>query len=353
MHLIHLLEAWANVNSYSHNAHGLEKMCALAEQAFAELHPDSCERFPSGLFLKKRGDAPLQIFLGGHLDTVFSPDHPFQTTTRLDAHILQGPGVADMKGGVLVMLEALKRFEASKEAENIGWEIFLNLDEEIGSPNSRFFLEECSKRCAVALLFEPTFPDGAFVSARKGSANYEAISTGKAAHMGRHPEEGKNAIYALCHYVSFLETLNKAGSDVHVGLIEGGVAQNVIPPHARAQFNVRSWDVLDETLNAAAKKMGITLKRTSYRPPKPFDKKTKSLFETLKKCGKGLGLDITWRETGGVCDGNTFGAAGVPTIDTLGVLGSGIHTEKECVHLPSLEEKITLTYTLLMEITQA
>lgn len=314
-------------------------MLTAAHAAFMELNPDHVEILPYGLFFKKRSKSPSQLFLGGHLDTVFPKGHPFQAATRLDENTLQGPGVLDMKGGILVMLSALLRFEQSNMAENIGWEIVLNLDEEIGSPYSTPFLQACAKRCDVALLFEPPLPDKALVSGRKSSSNYIGRSFGKAAHAGRHPEHGKSAIYPLAKFIAAIENL----PFVNVGVIEGGEALNIIPHHASAHINVRGEEAI-APLEAAAKEFGIKLERTSYRPPKPFDAKTEELFNLLKSCSK---KPLTWRETGGVCDGNTFGAAGVPTIDTLGVEGSGAHTEHEQIHLPSLEEKAELTFNLL------
>lgn len=352
MEISERLEAWASINSYSHNSVGLEKMLQLAQEAFAKLEPDEMRILPIGLSLAKRKNARFRIFLGGHLDTVFPPDHPFQSVVRIDENRLRGPGVADMKGGILVMLYALLDFEASKEANRIGWEIFLNLDEEIGSPNSTPFLKECSGRCDCALFFEPALPDGALVSARKSSGNYLAISKGRAAHAGRHPEEGKNAIYPLARFIASLEELNINGTLVNVGMVKGGGPLNLIPDYAEAGVNVRADSDLEPLLRKKAEAAGIALKRLSYRPPKPFDPKTEALFTLLKECGEKLGLAIKWRDTGGVCDGNTFGAAGVPTIDTLGVEGGGVHTENEFVYLPSLKKKMKLTEYLLKELAR-
>ncbi|MCC5832860.1 MAG: hydrolase [Chlamydiales bacterium] len=352
MEIVAQLEEWACVNSYSRNSLGLEKMMQLAQKAFSVLEPDELRLLPIGLSLTKRKALPFRIFLGGHLDTVFPKDHPFQKVRYLDEKRLQGPGVADMKGGILVMLHALVEFENSKEAKEIGWEIFLNLDEEIGSPYSTPFLQECSKRCRFALIFEPTLPDGSLVSRRKGSANYLAVSKGKAAHAGRHPSEGKNAIYPLARFIASIEALNEGDRLVNVGMVKGGGPLNIIPDYAEAGVNVRSHDDLESLLRKKADQAGITLKQLSYRPPKPFDEKTEALFNLLKECGKELAMPIDWKETGGVCDGNTFGAAGIPTIDTLGVEGGGMHTENEFVYLPSLKKKIELTASLLKKLSR-
>lgn len=352
MEIFSQLIEWASINSHSYNSDGLEKMVELARAAFFALEPDEINVLPIGLSVKKRMNAPVRIFLGGHLDTVFHEDHPFQSVTKLDENTLQGPGVADMKGGILVMLHALLDFESSKEAHNIGWEVFLNLDEEVGSPNSTPFLKECCQRCTYALLFEPTFSDGFFVSERAGSSNYRAISTGKAAHAGRAPEDGKNAIYPLARFITSLEALNTEKTLVNVGVISGGGALNIIPEHAEAGINIRADTDLDSVLQKKAQEAGIKLERTSYRPPKPFNVETEQLFTLLKECGERLGIAVQWRKSGGVCDGNTFGAAGIPTLDTLGVHGGGLHTENEYVYLSSLNEKIKLTACFLKELAR-
>ncbi len=327
-------------------------MVRLAKEAFSELKPDTMHSLPIGLMLTKRADAPLHIFLGGHLDTVFPSDHPFQTATRVDKDRMRGPGVADMKGGVLVMLQALLAFEELEESKKVGWEIFLNLDEEIGSPHSTAHLKECSKRCDVALLFEPALPNGSFVSARKGSTNFHVVSEGKAAHAGRTPHEGRSAIYPLARFIVSLESLNTLETHVNVGAIRGGRAHNIIPDHAEAAVNVRSFEDLDHELYERAKQVGVSLTKITARPPKPFDAQTEKLFALLKQCGQKLGLNVKWQETGGVCDGNTFGAAGVPTIDTLGVEGGEIHTDEEFIYLPSIDAKARLTTLLLSELTR-
>jgi glutamate carboxypeptidase len=352
MEIVAQLEEWASVNSYSYNSSGLEKMVCLAQEAFSAVKPDEMHVLPIGLFLTKRKGAPYHIFLGGHLDTVFPPTHPFQSAKRLDENRLQGPGVADMKGGILIMLHALLAFEESVEAKDLGWEIFLNLDEEIGSPASTPFLQECAGRCSCALIFEPALPDGSLVSGRKGSGNFQAVSEGRAAHAGRHPEEGINAIYPLARFITSLEVMNKGDTLINVGMVKGGGPLNIIPDHAEAGVNVRSYEDLEAELRKKAEAAGISLKRLSYRPPKPFDAKTEKLFTLLKECGSKLGMSINWRETGGVCDGNTFGAAGVPTIDTLGAEGGGMHTENEFVYLSSLSEKSKLTACFLKELAR-
>lgn len=359
-----LLEKWTNINSHTENLSGLETFLHEVRRAFAALLPDemqviSLNHNRKGLFLKKRGDAPFQIFFGGHLDTVFSIEHPFQKACYLSAERLNGPGSADMKGGLVVLLKALEQFEKMEGHEKIGWEIFLNPDEEIGSPDSTHFLEGCAKRCQLACIFEPRLEDGLFVSQRKGSSNYKITSKGVKAHAGRNFTEGKNAIFPLVHFIEGIHQLIdlKKGIFITVGVIKGGEATNIIPDYAECQINVRTdtsedMESVDLHFKELAQTYNVSCLRTSHRPPKPFDSRTEDYFQILKACGSELGLAVAWRASGGVCDGNTFAARGVPTLDTLGVRGGKIHTEHEFVDLTSLPEQAMLVALFLTTLAK-
>ncbi|MCB1136696.1 MAG: M20/M25/M40 family metallo-hydrolase, partial [Chlamydiia bacterium] len=186
--MVTTLTAWSNVNSGSSNHAGVARMAQLCldtlrplgdKAALTPLPPReqvgdtgkvSLMDSPAGVHVTKRRDAPMQVFLGAHLDTVFPLDSPFQEARRKDNNTLHGPGVADIKGGIVVLCTALEALERSPFAQNIGWEVFLNPDEEIGSPGSHDFLFDCGKRNQLGLIFEPSLPDGTLVSARKGSA---------------------------------------------------------------------------------------------------------------------------------------------------------------------------------------
>ncbi len=356
-----LVSAWAQINSHTKNHAGLEKLTKKIETAFQILQPDLMQRVPCGenfgLFLKKREKAPIQLFLGGHLDTVFPEEDPFQTTTWIDKNRLRGPGVTDMKGGLVILLKAVEAFEKLPCADKIGWEIFLNPDEEVGSPDSKAFIEGCAERCDLALLFEPALPDGALVSSRKGSANFMIRSRGKRAHAGRGFAEGKHAIYPLARLIVESEQWHQPsqGDIVNVGIVKGGEAFNIIPDYAECGLNVRT-DTLQklveirERLTSLTSRLGLELEHLTWNPPKPLDPTTESLLHELRRCGAQIDLDISWRATGGVCDGNTFASKGVPTIDTLGALGGEIHTENEYLDVNSLSERAQLTTLFLKEI---
>jgi len=359
--MLSLLEHWVNINTYSKNQEGIERMMTELKKEFLKLQPDECEVLhftkSQGLFLKKRKQAPIQIYFGGHLDTVYPPDQPFQKLEYLDKHTLTGPGVTDMKGGLVILLTALDAFEKTKNASSIGWEIFINSDEELGSPESTPFIESCAERCHLACLFEPALEDGSLVSQRKGSANYMIYSKGRKAHAGRNPFEGKNAIFPLARFIQKAEELNSAeqGTLVNVGRVQGGETHNIVPDFAECALNVRANELMtmqhiEKQLMDLATQLGLEFQKITFRPPKNFDTKTQGLFKALGFEAKKLGFSLTWKPSGGVCDGNTFALKGKPAIDTLGVCGGMIHTTKEFLRIDSLLERARLTLVFLNAI---
>jgi glutamate carboxypeptidase len=300
------------------------------------------------------------------MDTVFSPDHPFQTTKMLDANTLNGPGVADLKGGLVAMLVALEAFEQSPLAEKLGWEIIINPDEEIASHGSMPLLKEAAARSHVGFVYEPAFkPDGTLAAARKGNANIDIVVRGRAAHAGREFHKGRNAIVAAAEYTEAIFALNGKRGNVTInpGVIKGGSTSNTVPDLAILEVNVRvehpedeRWvrEAFAEIDARLASREGITIERhTEFtRPPKPFDEKQQKLTAFVQACGKELGQDIKLENSGGCCDGNNLYAFGLPNVDTLGVRGGAIHTENEYILLDSLAERASLSTTLLVRIAE-
>ena len=323
------------------------------------------ERIPlaDALRIRKRPEASLQVFLGGHMDTVFPVQSDFQSTTRLDNDTLNGPGVADAKGGLVVLMTALESFERSPWADRIGWEVLINPDEEIGSPGSAPLLEESAKRNDFGLIFEPTFPDGSLAAERKGSGYFTAVVRGRAAHAGREPENGRNAVRALADFVQTVDDMNgrRKGISVNAGFVQGGGPTNIVPDLAVLKFNVRIAKPRDETwvkkelLKAVRminvrEGLSVELHGHFARKPKILSKSNRRLIKFITECGSDLGMKLTWRNSGGVCDGNNLANAGLPNVDNLGVRGGGIHTHEEYMHLDSLTERAGLSALLLMKL---
>lgn len=371
----------SNQNSGSYNAAGVNAVAERLEQIFAPLGA-SAQRIEMpkhgvtddkggntehaigrALRLRLRPDAPLKVFLGGHMDTVFGVNHPFQTARAVSDDTLNGPGVADLKGGLLVMYLALAALERSPWKDKIGWEVLFNPDEEIGSEGSAPLLKEAAARNHFGLVFEPSFPDGNLASARKGSGNFDVIVRGRAAHAGREPHLGRNAIRAASEVVAGLDELNgtREGLTLNVGYVHGGGPTNIVPDLCIVKFNVRTsvagdegWlhDALDKLLIQAQKHDGIKLElRGSFtRGPKIVTPRIERLAGMIGDCGRALGLALEFKPTGGCCDGNNLAAAGLPNIDNLGVVGGEIHSDREFVRVTSIGERAQLSALLLMRL---
>ncbi|MBK7972838.1 MAG: hydrolase [Deltaproteobacteria bacterium] len=376
-----LVTVWSGLNSGTLNVGGLrdlanqvaERFAALVgEVALDEVPPNevvddrgnrASEPLGRIVRVRKRPDAPIQVLLVAHLDTVFAAADPFQRVTVVDEHTLRGPGVADCKGGIAVMLTALESFERCDRAGEVGWEVVLNPDEEIGSPGSRGMLLERAKRFDAGLVFEPALPSGALVKARKGSGNFSLVVRGRTAHAGRDFDAGRNAIHALASAVEILGRLSgsRPGLTVNVGRVVGGTAVNVVPDVAVARFNVRVVEPADQAfVEARLRDLVASLEsKEGIRPelfggfgapPKPFAGPSAELLGHVLDCGHDLGLDLAIETSGGVCDGNRLAAAGLATVDSLGPCGIGIHTDREVVHLDTLTERARVAALLLTRL---
>ncbi len=380
-HMKQLTYDWSKINSGSYHIEGLDQMRSVLQDNFLWLDAEM-EALPlaplqqvdskgevvdvkiaDALRIKKRPDAPIQVFLGGHYDTVFGKDNPFQNPTLVDDNTINGPGVSDLKGGLVVMLKALEALEQTPFKDQIGWEILINPDEEIGSASSDRYLKEAAERCDFGLIYEPSLPDGTIVGERKGSGNFTLTVRGKAAHAGREHHLGRNAIVKLAEAIQMINALNgrKNGVTINPGLIEGGSALNAVPDLAIMRYNIRienaeqqAWvkqeiDAIIAELNQDSD-YKLELHGRFTRPPKVLDATDEALWNALRACGETLNLPINQRATGGCCDGNNLKAYGLSNIDTLGVRGGNIHSDKEFIILESLKERAQLSALLLMRV---
>ena len=370
-------ETWSQVNSGSYELTGLERMRALLLEACAVL-PGDVEAVPlkpsqrikpdgeaadiehgASIRVRVRPDAPLQVALTGHYDTVFPAAHPFQKPWR-EGEVLRGPGVADMKGGIAVMLAALQAFERLPGEKRVGYEVLLSPDEEIGSVGSAPLLAALGAKSQLGMTYEPALADGALVDARKGSANYSLALRGRAAHVGRAFSDGRNAVIAAAEAALALEALNgqRDGVTFNVGAIDGGSAVNVVPERAVLRFNVRVPDAeaaawaeaeVKRIAAAAGARDGVSahLHGGFTRPPKPLNDQQRTMAAWTHKAGEALGLDLRFQASGGVCEGNNLAAAGCPNIDTLGPCGGGLHSDQEFALIPSFAERAKLSFLML------
>lgn len=375
------VEHWAAVNSGTGNLAGLKQVSSMLADAFSALpgevrlvEPDPVEAvLPDGavkeiergkhLHLQVRPEAAVRVLLTGHMDTVFAADHPFQSLRWLEDGVLNGPGTADMKGGIAVILSALGALERSPLAERLGYDVLINSDEETGSHASARLIAELAGGKEAALTYEPALPDGTLAGARPGSGNFSITVHGKAAHAGRNPEDGRNALLAASDLALRLAAAKSPGLKVNPAKIDGGGPNNIVPDQAILRVNMRPMTPDDmaqaqEILRAAVAAVSREHDVHAHvhggfnRPPKPLDPAAERLFSLVRDCGTDLGLAVAWKATGGVCDGNNIAACGVPVVDTMGPRGGAIHSEEEFLIVDSLAERAQLSALTLLRIAE-
>lgn len=371
---------WSQINSGSGNLPGLARMAGqlttllrtfdgvveviqLPDTHRIDANGDSLV-MPQGqcLRLRIRPEASVQVAMTGHYDTVFPAESAFQSVRTLPDGTLNGPGVADMKGGISVMLGALKAFEQHPLANRLGIQVLLSPDEETGSRGSAPLLAELGQDCHLGLTYEPSLPDGSLVSARKGSGNYHIVVFGQSAHAGRDFASGRNALVAAARMAVELADLNGQRPDLtlNVGRIDGGGALNTVPDRAVLRLDVRvadraSAEWIDAQIRAQAVKyegdgISISVHGGLHRPPKPFFPAQEALFSQVRELGALIGQSLSWKPSGGVCEGNNLLAQGLPGIDTLGVIGGEIHSDREFARPESFVQRAQLTALILSKL---
>lgn len=307
-----------------------------------------------------RSDA-THILLSGHLDTVHDPAGTFRDLSiSNDGLTATGPGCVDMKGGLVIAIHAIESLDAL--GVDCSWTVILNSDEETGSYHSEHSLRAEARRADVGLVLEPALPDGSLVVERPGSGQFVIECRGRAAHVGRDFASGISAVNTLAACITATSGMSHpaAGRIVNIGPVEGGSATNVVPDTARAWGNARFAnpsiaEQIERDLRAmetppdAMPSVGV---RTSFnRPAKPLTPQTQRLAEAARAAAESLGQSLPFGRTGGVCDGNILQDEGLPTIDTLGVRGGGLHTLQEWIELASLVERCQLLAVLIARLS--
>ena len=379
-HMLDQVLRWSAINSGSRNLAGLALMAETLRQAFAVLpgtirlvapapvdavgNDGRINPLDHGqhLVVNVRPDAPLRMLFTGHMDTVFAVDHPFQATRWLDDATLNGPGVADMKGGIAVLLAALEAIEASPLAARFGYDVLINSDEEVGSLSSAALIAELATGKCAAFTYEPSaLPDGTLAGERAGSGNFSFTVGGRAAHAGRNPDEGRNAIVAAADLAMQLKAAHAPDLYVNPARIDGGGPNNIVPDLAILRVNIRPHDeaalqrarqlLLDICWDVTRRHdVKVSLHGSFARPPKALDAASLKLFGLVEDAGAALGLTLARKASGGVCDGNNIAACGVPVIDTMGVRGGAIHSADEFLLVDSLVERAQLSALAISRI---
>jgi glutamate carboxypeptidase len=305
------------------------------------------------------GEGPAGILLLFHLDTVF----PLGTLAKIPFYAkddkFYGPGVLDMKGGIVVGLTAIAGLIEAGQMPDRPITALFTSDEEIGSQTSRTLIEKLAGESALVLVLEPAMPDGALKTWRKGVGDFTVRVHGRAAHAGGDHEKGRNAIEEMAHQVLAIQKLTDyaKGTTLNVGVIRGGVATNVVPDEAAAEVDLRVIQPGEaERITATLHALKTVLDGTSIevtgelnRPPMLFDGRMKATFKKAKTVAARVGIELKASGTGGASDANLVAPLGIPVLDGLGPAGEGAHSDREYILAASLPERARLLSALLRE----
>ena len=346
----------------------LQELGAKSRLVQPESKPDWLMGGASGSYMpgttvceRLNGASSGRVMIAGHLDTVHDPAGDFlDLSIAPGGKTAVGPGCVDMKGGLVIAVSALEALEECGVGAN--WTFTMNGDEETGTYHSEKALKDQAKLHDFGLALEPALPGGELAIERMGSGQFMIETVGQSAHVGRAFVDGRSAVVELARCITesakFPEPAR--GKILNIGPIRGGVATNAVPDSAMAWGNVRFADQsiadelaveLDALETGEGEIPGVIVRRSFNRPAKPLIPEVESLGLRARAVAEGLGQKLPFASTGGVCDGNVLQSAGLPTIDTLGVRGGGLHTPEEWIELASLVERCQLLAILVARLS--
>ena len=360
------LAALVNVDCGSNNKAGVDRVGAWIG-ARCEAWGWEVERFPLPNYgdcwsAQLKGNRAGRILLMGHLDTVYPDGTAASRPMRFEGAKIIGPGVCDMKGGLLVGMYALRSLQIAGFRDFDEIVFFFNSDEELGSPGSRPVYEPRTHGMDAALVLESARANGDIVSARKGSGEFHLRVTGKAAHAGVEPEKGANAVVELAHQILALQALNglAPGATVNPDVIGGGTVSNVIPAEAWVTVDVRAVDpagaqAISKALASLPSRITVSGTRVEIRgnfsyPPMARTPAVGFLADLARDSAHELGFEINDVATGGASDANVLASLGVPVLDGLGPIGGLDHSPDEYIEADSLIPRAAMVAGLLQRI---
>ncbi|MBV8761662.1 MAG: M20 family metallopeptidase [Deltaproteobacteria bacterium] len=352
--MLALTRSWVEINSFTQNIDGVNRVGALLREAFA-LPGLTCSVIPAEGFgdhmIWRTAAAGAPILLVGHHDTVFPPGH-FEGWREDGNNKATGPGALDMKGGLAIIRTALAALADAGALEKLPLRVVCVSDEEVGSPTSAPHLRETANGASCALVFESGRAADAIITRRKGVGAMTVVAHGKAAHAGNNHKDGANAIWALSKFVTAAQAMTDyaRGVTVNVGEFHGGTSKNTVPERAECKLDLRYETVADAEalvagLRAAAEAAAIPGVRMEVsgganRLPLERTDASAALRDEYAACAKAAGLGHGEAALlGGGSDANTVAPLGVPAIDGLGPRGAGFHTTTEYVELDTFVPK--------------
>ena len=359
------LKPWIECESPTYDAAAVNRMMDLAAYDFAAAGAE-IERIPGrmGFGGSLRAKFPHKdmgkpgILISGHLDTV----HPMGTLDVLPFKVedgrCYGPGIQDMKAGNFVSLEALRQLVKAGIETPLPVTVLLTPDEEVGTPSTRNLIEQEAAKNRFVIVPEPAHHDGSAVTGRYAIARFNIKTTGRPSHAGWSLKEGRSAIAAMARKILEIEAMTTDDCTFSVGVIHAGQWVNCVSSSCEAQ--VLSMAKRQHDLDEGVKRMLafsgeendviIEVTRGVTRPVWEPDAGTMALYEVTKEIASEIGFDLPHCSAGGGSDGNFTGAMGIPTIDSVGVRGKGLHTLTEHIYVDSLVERAQLIAGLLLRL---
>ncbi len=362
--MLSLLEQIVNMDSGTLDKAEVDRLGAVLADRLASLG-FAVERVPQTqygdhLIGRRQGSSDQRILFIGHMDTVFQAGEAARRPFRLDGHRAYGPGVVDMKGGLVCLLYALEALKATANPafDAMSMTVIFNSDEEVLSPTSTPLIQAEARQARTVCVFEPARPGGEYVIRRKGVGKYLLTVKGRAAHAGAQPENGRSAVEEMAHKILDIHALTNfsTGTTLNVGLVRGGERSNVVAAEAYAEIDIRVPS-LEEAKRVDARMQEIAAKSkvpdTSAVltggitfPPMKQTPEARRQFEALQAIGRSLDLDLEGIATGGGSDGN-HASQFAPTLDGMGPQGSEAHSDREFMVVRTLAERTKVTALFL------
>ena len=357
-----------NIDCGTLTVDGIDVVATIMAQKYLDLgwHVKriDCGIAGTGLEVRNKPDADhIDVMLIGHMDTVFPAGTAAARPMTHDNERAYGPGVSDMKSGLLSVVYALRDLDPTA-LDALSICVCMNPDEEIGSLHSEAWLKSVAINANHVLVAEAARADGSLVKARKGMARYRLSFHGKAAHAGNEPQNGRSAITEMAHWILAINTMTnfESGTTLNAGVVSGGTGANIVPDFAQVVVDVRFWDndeyaAVDAQIRTLTETpfvdgVTITVEREAHKPSMVPSPQTEVLMAQVEAVGKELGIDITWQAVGGGSDANLTAVLGIPTLDGLGPIGAGFHSADEWLDLASIEPRIRLLQQVLVKIAQ-
>lgn len=357
------LEHIVNIDSGSWDIEGITQVAKFFAEKFEDLGMDvkvhDLEEVGPCLEIRNHPeDDNIDILFTGHMDTVFPKGTVSEWSFSQEGNRAYGPGVIDMKSGLLTIYEIMRLMDSDLR-DSINFCIIMNPDEEISSRKSKEIISERAKTSKYAFIMEPARVDGSLVKERKGLAQYTIDFTGKVAHAGVDPENGRSAILALARFILEMDKLvdYDKGISLNPGIIEGGTVANTVAEHATVKLDLRyvegdQIDVVEDELKRLVEMekgndIVVDITRTGHRPPMNPSEKSLELVDLYSRVGESLGLKLNWVKTGGGSDGNFAAFEGAATIDALGPVGGKAHSKGEYLEIDTIEPRLELLMNVI------